>query len=424
MHSRWLAETLNWLFSIFLGMVWLSRIAIVWLNRKSVADLSAPEYDVPTKNPTPPKEGGMGHPYLHCAMPRVSIIVPARNEAEHIEAALVSLLQLDYPDYEVIVVDDRSDDTTGAIIDRVHSEWRERGEVSHHRLKVLHVNELPQGWLGKVHAMWKAAQQATGEWLLFTDADVVFRADALRRAMVYAERERADHVVLFPTMVMHNIGERMMMAFFQSQFVFAHRPWKVADPKSRDAMGVGAFNLVRRSVYDQIGSYAALRMAVLDDMMLGELVKHGGFRQRCVFGRDLLRLRWVIGTFGMVRGLTKNFFAILRFNILFAITAICGVLLINAAPFVGVWLAHGWARVGYALALLAIAAMYYGMSSMSDISLLYFFLHPVGAVLIAFAMFRSMVATLAQGGVVWRGSFYSLRELKQFEKQSPRWNWI
>lgn len=407
MQSRWWAEAVTWIVSVFLGAVWLSRIAVVWLNRKSVADISAPEYGL---SPTD--------------LPRVSIIVPARNEAEHIEAALLSLLQLDYPNYEVIAVDDRSDDATGEIMDRVNSEWRERGEASRHRLKVLHVIELPHGWLGKVHAMWKAAQQATGEWLLFTDADVVFRADALCRTMIYAERERADHVVLFPTMLMHSVGERMMIAFFQSQFVFAHRPWKVADPKSRDAMGVGAFNLVRRSVYEKVGTYSALRMAVLDDMMLGELVKHSGFRQRCVFGRDLLRLRWVVGTFGMVRSLTKNFFAILRFNVLFAIAAICGVLLINAGPFVGVCLAHGWARMGYLTALLAIAAMYYGMASMSDISLLYFLLHPVGTVLFAFAMLRSMIVSLAKHGIEWRGTFYSLPELKRFEKQSPRSTWI
>ncbi len=421
MYWHLLCEALMWIFSIFLGAVWLSRVMIVWINRKTVADISAPECDVPPKAPTPPKEGGMGHPD---PQPRVSIIVPARNEAEHIEAALSSLLQLDYPDYEVIAVDDRSEDATGVIMDQLNSQWQERGEASHHRLKVLHVVELPQGWLGKVHAMWKAAQQATGEWLLFTDADVVFRADALRRAMVYAERERADHVVLFPTMVMHSVGERMMMAFFQSQFVFAHRPWKVADPKSRDAIGVGAFNLVRRSVYAKIGSYAALRMAVLDDMMLGELVKRGGFHQRCVFGRDLLRLRWVVGAMGMVRGLTKNFFAILRFDVPFAIAAICGVVLINAGPFVGVWLAHGWARVGYLAALFAIAAMYWGMASMSDISPAYFLLHPVGTALFAFAMSRSVVVTLAQGGIVWRGSFYSLQELKQFEEATSRWSWI
>ena len=424
MHGHFPAEVVIWIVSLFLGAVWLQRIAVVWLNRKSVADISGPAYDAPTNTPTPPEDGGMGHRHIHNALPRVSIIVPARNEAEHIEAALVSLLQLVYPDYEVIAVDDRSDDDTGITMNRVNSEWRERGELSHHRLKVLHVSELPQGWLGKVHAMWKAAQKATGEWLLFTDADVVFRADALRRALIYAERERADHVVLFPTMVMHTVGERMMMAFFQSQFIFAHRPWKVADPESRDAIGVGAFNLVRRSVYENIGTYAALRMAVLDDMMLGELVKHAGFRQRCVFGRDLLRLRWVVGTFGMVRGLTKNFFAILRFNLLFAIAAICGVLFINAGPFIGVWFAQGWAVTGYLAALFAIACMYYGMASMSNLSPLYVFLHPVGTLLFAFAMVRSVVVTLARRGVEWRGTFYSLKELKQFEKTASRWNWI
>jgi len=227
-------------------------------------------------------------------------------------------------------------------------------------------------------------------------------------------------------MVMRGMGERMMMAFFQSQFVFAHRPWKVADPNSRDSIGVGAFNLVRRSAYEKIGTYAALRMAVLDDMMLGELVKQSGFRQRCAFGRDLLRLRWVVGAMGMVRGLTKNFFAILRFNVPFAIAAICGVIFINAGPFVGVLLAHGWARLGYLAAILAIATMYWGMASMSDISAAYFLLHPIGTVLFAFAMLRSMIVTLARGGVVWRGTFYSLSQLRaaSIELRAKSNNWI
>src|SRR5581483_5981911 len=181
-----LRQVLTWILSGFLAAVWLSRVAIVWINRKSVADISTPEYDIPLRAPIPPEEVGMGRPDLPRAR-RVSVIVPARNEAEHIEAALLSLLQLDYPDYEVIAVDDRSDDATGTIMDRLGAQWRERGEASHHRLKVLHIEELPPGWLGKVHAMWQAAQHATGEWLLFTDADVLFRADALRRALFYAD---------------------------------------------------------------------------------------------------------------------------------------------------------------------------------------------------------------------------------------------
>jgi glycosyltransferase involved in cell wall biosynthesis len=398
-------------FSIFLGAVWLSRLLAVALNMHKIAEITRPEYDV-----APVHASGR--------VPRVSIIVPARNEAEHIEAALLSLLQLDYPDYEVIVVDDRSDDATGAILDRLQEQWREQGEASHHLLKVLHVTELPVGWLGKTHAMWQAAKQATGDWLLFTDADVVFRADAPRRAIVYAERERADHLVLFPTMVMKSVGERMMQAFFQSQFVFAHRPWKVADPKSRDAIGVGAFNLIRREVYDKLGTYQRLRMAVLDDMKLGEVVKKEGYRQRIVFGYDLLRLRWVVGAWGMVQNLTKNFFAILHYNTLFAALAVMGILVVNLGPFAGLFVASGWSYVGFAVALISLVLIYVGMSWHSDISPVYVVLHPIGAILFNYAIVRSVVLTLVRGGVVWRGTWYSLAELRKFSHEEPRWNWL
>ena len=169
MVSAFWAHPLAASFGVLLAVVWLSRLVAVALNMHKVAEISGPDYD------TAPASAA-----------RVSIVVPARNEAENIEAALTSLLNLDYPDYEVIVVDDRSDDATGEILDRLKEEWRERGEELHHRLKVLHLRELPPGWLGKTHAMWQAGQQATGEWILFTDADVVFRADALRRAVVAA----------------------------------------------------------------------------------------------------------------------------------------------------------------------------------------------------------------------------------------------
>jgi glycosyltransferase involved in cell wall biosynthesis len=396
---------------VFLAVAWLSRLVAAAFGMRKIAEITRPEYDV-----APGDESGR--------VPRVSIIVPARNEAEHIEAALLSLLELDYPDYEVIAVDDRSKDATGTILDRLQTEWRERGEALHHRLKVLHIHELPPGWLGKTHAMWQAGKQATGDWLLFTDADVVFRADTLRRAVVYTEQERADHVVLFPTMVMESPGERMMMAFFQSQFVFARRRWKVADPRSRDAIGVGAFNLIRREAYDRLGTYERLRMAVLDDMRLGEIVKQEGLRQRVAFGRDLLRLRWVFGTRGMVENLTKNGFAILRFNVWFAALAVCGVLLMNVGPFIGAGLASGWARAGFLIALLAVAMVYVGMSWHSDISPLYVVLHPLGALVFCYALVRSAVLTFAYGGVVWRGTLYPLAELRKFSREEPRWSWL
>src|SRR5260370_11937389 len=149
---------------------------------------------------------------------------------------------MDYDNYEVIAVDDRSTDRSGETMDGV-------AVTSDGRLKVVHVRGLPPGWMGKAHAMWTAARQADSDWLLFTDADVMFRPDCLRRAIAYAEAERADHVVLFPRTVMKRPGEKMLLAFFQIIFVFGHHPCKVADPKPKDHIGVRRFNLVPRPRY-------------------------------------------------------------------------------------------------------------------------------------------------------------------------------
>jgi len=281
------------------------------------------------------------------------------------------------------------------------------------RLQVIHISDLPAGWMGKTHAMWTAGKRATGGWLLFTDADVLFKPDSVRRVVAYAEAEQADHVVLFPRMIMEHAGERMMIAFFQTMFVFGHRPWKVADPRARDHMGVGAFNMVRRPVYDAIGTYQALRMEVLDDMKLGKLIKNAGYAQRNVFGDDLTSLRWVRGTFGMIDNLTKNFYAVLSFQWPRTVASIFALGFLNLGPFIGVFLAHGWARAPYAIALASLLAIYYGMSRMSDVRTTYFFLHPVSTCLVMYAVARSMVLTIRQGGIVWRGTKYPLEELRR-----------
>ena len=410
MRPGLLEHYLSWGVSIFLAGVWLSRLLVVGLNLDKIPEISGPDYDLAPREP-------LGH------VPRVSIVVAARNEADHIEAALRSLLELDYPDYEVIAVDDRSDDQTGEAMDLL-SESRPSQPTSGSRLQVLHIEHLPAGWLGKTHAMWRGAQITTGDWILFTDADVVFRSDALRRAIAYAEREKADHAVLFPTMVMSSAGERMMIAFFQSQFVFARLPWKVSDPKSRDAIGVGAFNLIRRQVYERIGTYERMRLEILDDMRLGEIVKQEGFRQRVAFGRGLLRLRWVFGAYGMVRNLTKNGFAILRFNGWFLLLAVCGILLVNVGPYVGAMFAPGWARAGFGVALATLIAIYVGMSWHSDVPPYYVLLHPIGALLFCYALVRSAVLTLLHDGVDWRGTHYSLAELREFRREQPWWSWL
>jgi len=392
----------HWIAGTILALAWFSRIVDAALGMPSVADVSRPEWD---RNPVSP-----------AGNPRVSIIVPARNEEESIEQALNTLLTLDYDNYEVIAVNDRSTDSTGEIMERVaekpHFSQRTR-EMGHPTLRVVHHRELPSGWLGKTHAMWTAANLATGDWLLFTDADVLFKPDSLRRALAYAEAVPADHVVLFPRMIMKRPGEYMMIAFFQTIFLFGHRPWKVADPSTDDHMGVGAFNLVRRRVYDAVGTYAALRMEVLDDMKLGKVVKKAGFAQRNVFGGDLISIRWAKGALGIVHNLTKNFFAVLSFQWWRTVISAGGLAFLNFGPFLGVFLAHGWARVPYAVALVSMFLIYIGMSWRSAVPPYYFLLHPVSAALFIYTLLRSMVLTLWNDGIVWRGTKYPLEELRK-----------
>jgi glycosyltransferase involved in cell wall biosynthesis len=382
---------LLWSAGLILALAWFSRIVEAALGMPHISDIAKPAWN---RQPA--------------SYPRVSIIVPARNEEQDIEQTLSQLLALDYDNYEVIAVNDRSTDRTGELMDRVAAS-----PAAHGRLRVIHVSELASGWMGKVHAMWTAGQASSGEWLLFTDADVLFKPEVLRRALVYAEAERADHVVVFPRMIMKHAGERMMIAFFQTLFTFGHRPWRVADPDTADHMGVGAFNMVRRSAYDAIGTYKALRMEVVDDMKLGKVIKNARFRQRNVFGEDLISIRWAKGAIGVVNNLTKNFFAILSFQWWRTIASAFGLLFLNLGPFLGVWLAHGWERVPYAIALGSILVIYIGMSFKSSIPPYYFFLHPISSLLFAYTLLRSMFRTLADDGVTWRGTKYPLEELRK-----------
>lgn len=381
-----------WALGLFLAVLWVWRVAECAIGMPTVPDIAKPEWDrPPNTNPS-----------------KVSIIVPARNEEDEIESALRSLLNLEWPNYEVIAVNDRSTDRTAELIRHVAREHDPA-----RRLKIVDVHELPDGWLGKPHAMSTGAGKATGEWLLFTDADVVFRSDALRRAMAYRDRSNADHLVIFPTHIDWSVSKKIMLAGFNMLFLFGHRPWKTADPKARDHMGVGAFNLVRRRVFDAIAGFEHLRMEIIEDMRMGKLIKEAGFAQRNVFGRDLLLLPWGSGALAIIDNLTKNFFALMHFSVLRAVGGCFLLMLFNVVPFLAIWFAPGWAKLPFAASLFAILCLYIGMSWYTPIWPTYFIFHPISTALLVYTMFRSMAHTLRHGGVVWRGTHYSLAELRR-----------
>jgi glycosyltransferase involved in cell wall biosynthesis len=398
---------LYWISGLLLTAIWLVPALQLALHFSEVADLTQPEWNPPQDSP----------------LPSLTIVVPARNEEAEIEAALRSLLQLNYPRYQVVAVDDRSTDQTGAIMDRLAAE-----PAAQSKLRVIHVRDLPSGWLGKVHAMWlgsqingsrenasqrNAAQQTSSDWLLFTDADCVFHSDSLRRAMHYACKTSTDHLVLFPTAHMKTMGERMMISFPQVMSSFAMRPWKVRDPKARDHIGVGAFNLIRRSAYDAIGTYEALRLEVVDDLTLGETIKKAGLRQDVVFGRDLVSLRWAVGAAGVVANLEKNLFAFLKFRISLVLAVCALTFFLCVCPFLGIFLAPGWAKAGFAAAIALIALVYTLSGRLMGTSPLLFLTCPIAALVFNFATLQSAFLALRDGAITWRGTKYSLEELRK-----------
>jgi glycosyltransferase involved in cell wall biosynthesis len=344
----------------------------------------------------------------HPALPVLSVIVPARNEAAGIAATLRSLLAAEGVDLQILAVNDRSSDQTGAIMEALSAEGAAPGKT----LQILHLTELPSGWLGKTHAMALATQHATGEWLLFTDGDVLFRPDALRRALCYATSSGADHLVLLPTILLRSWGERMLIAFLQVLSIWALRPWRVADPAARrDSIGVGAFNLIRREAYEALGGWEALRMEVLEDLALGRRVKVRGFAQRVVLGLDLVGVRWARGVFGVVENLTKNLFALFGFRPELLLGFVCGLAIFTLFPLAACLAGPAlWWPTG--LMLIALFLAYQQLGRYQHFSAAQMLLFPAAAFLLLYALLRSMFLALWHGGISWRGTFYCLRELR------------
>src|ERR1700726_1657508 len=234
-------------------------------------------------------------------IPRISLLFAARDEEEKLPGALATLAELDYSEMEIIGGDDRSEDGTGRILDEF--------AAAHPKFRAIHVKELPAGWLGKPHALQKAYEASNGDWLLFTDADVRFKPDVLRRAIALAKARNLEHLTLMGDVEMVGFWETVLITFFGMAFNIATDPYRVANPNSRAYMGVGAFQLLRRAAYKASGTHRRLAMEVVEDMKLGKIVKQSGFRSGVGIAQDFVVVRWHAGLGNLIRGVTKNFFA-------------------------------------------------------------------------------------------------------------------
>jgi glycosyltransferase involved in cell wall biosynthesis len=337
--------------------------------------------------------------------PRISLLFAARNEEEKLPAALTTLESIDYPNLEIIAVDDRSQDSTGRILDDF--------ACRHSRFRVVHISTLPGGWLGKPHALQKAYEGSSGDWLLFTDADVRFAPDVLRRAAAIAKQRNLDHLTLFGDVEMVGFWEKALITFFGLAFYIVTDPYRVSNPHSRAYVGVGAFQLIKRSAYEACGTHRRLAMEVVDDIKLGKLVKQRRFRTCIGIAQDTVAVRWHAGLGNLVRGVTKNFFAALGYSLPLVILATAGLLVMNVLPFCGLIFGHGWVRILAGIAVVIALSFHVGVDVVMRVSPWYAVTHPLGAILLSYMLLRSTVVTLRQGGVTWRDTFYSLEELRR-----------
>ena len=334
----------------------------------------------------------------------VSVVIPARNEERNLEQALQSVLALDYPDLEIIVVNDRSTDDTGAILEKM-AEWDAR-------LAVVTIDDLPAGWIGKPHALHVGAQRARGEFILFTDADIVFHPSALRKAVAHAQANGFDHVTLIPQGAMPGVFLRTVSATFGMFMFIIFKPWQARNPQSRRYMGIGAFNLIRTSVYHDLGGHEPVALRPDDDLKFGKLVKDDGYRQDVLNGRGMVTVEWYRSVAELIDGLMKNMFAGMEYRVSSVVAATLAALLIHIWPWIGVWVTGGWPQAGYAVTIVMMIISFGVTMGPFGVKFWQGLLLPLTIGLLVYIQCRSAVLVLWRGGIVWRGTFYELRQLK------------
>jgi len=374
-----LGLTLYWLFVIYEGSVFQ-------IKSKALFRASTASPDIP-KSPT-----------------RVSVIVPAKDEEGAIESCLRSLLGQRNVDLEVIAVNDRSTDRTGALMRRVATDDT--------RLKVLEIATLPEMWMGKNHALHQGVQIATGSFILFTDGDILFEPQALSTCLSIMENQSLDHLVLGPKFLASSSWIAALQCYFATLFLTSMRPSRIGTSK-KHYIGAGAFNMVRKTAYQAIGGHQKLALEILDDVMLGRVLSCNGAKQAVVDGQKLISLDWYPSVKAMIRGLEKNGFAALRYSLLNFFGLSVFTLWMGLAPYLLAIFARGPAQWVSILALaLAHWVFSYSARGMGHSSLLTL-RFPFAVWMMYWAFLRSTVVTLKNQSVNWRGTNYPLELLKE-----------
>jgi chlorobactene glucosyltransferase len=339
----------------------------------------------------------------------ISVVVPARNEARSIQRCVKALLAQDYPDYELIVVDDRSTDTTGEILERIEAESS--------NLHIVQGVDLPADWAGKPHALVQGVAVARGDWLCFVDADTIADPNMLSAAYRAASEHQADLFSMMTDQELGSFWEKVVLPLVFTGLSFGFPARRVNDPEKPDAIANGQFILIKSAVYQAVGGHTAVRDRIDEDKALAEVVKGAGYRLVLADGRQLARTRMYTSLAEMWEGWTKNIYLGLRDRLWLltfgAAMGLIGALVLPLWLLAGfLWLAAsgGWSAAvvageasllwAYLLWQRARAASAFGISP------LYAFTLPLGALVFTAMMFASAYKVISGRGVEWKGRRY------------------
>lgn len=342
--------------------------------------------------------------------PKLSVVIAACNEGDHIEAALCTLLTQDYPDLEVIVVNDRSEDNTGKILNALSARYWS--------LRVVHLDQLPDGWLGKIHALHIGTKKAKGEWILYSDADVHFEQGVLKKGVGFALDNGLDHLAVVPGVKARSFLLKIAINAFGGMFVLFTGAGSKKKSRADKAVGIGAFNLVKRSVLERTEGFEWLRMEVADDVGLALLLKRHGARSGFAIAKNDLSVRWYESVGGMFRGLEKNIFGSTTG---YSYAKMIVVILLSWGNAFGPFVAIAFVRTyhlwlaGAAACLFLAAAAFVGKKRFGGAILPYLFA-PLGQIIISLMLLRAGILCGLRGGIVWRGTLYPALQLRRGQR--------
>ena len=374
-------------YGILTTIYWVGTSIYLFFNRGKIKFLS----QVSTTNSLPE--------------PPVVVIIPVRNEEADLAKALQSVCRLNYQNYRILVINDRSTDRTPEILQEF--------AIREPKISVLEIKELPPGWLGKNNALYQGYAATSKEWMLFTDADVVYNPNALSKALTYAQDKQLDYLTILPEIKSRSAILVSIINTFMIMLELKLKPWAANNPHSKAYIGVGAFMLLKRTAYEKAGTHIPIALRPDDDLKLGELVKKAGLLMDVLNGNGQISLEWYTSIREFINGLMKNTFSVANYNILIAISGAFATLLAFVLPFPLLIIFGGSAGRWMAFIIFLFQLpLYLPRKNMPgkwyDVLMM-----PFAGSLISYIIIKSAYLTLKRGGIYWRESFYPLSELRK-----------